>query len=231
MPAPVPRGVSSLPDSFIARRYEGRKQRVVLEPVEWLHGGLDGDEVEVYLPNPGNQSIHLASMAKVDTIAALIQLRRRGSDWFVGDYLRVLSQSGFRAVRDSIVHARDRSGLDSLVARADLVIVAAESLLIKNGPGVERGTVRVTRRLAGQELASSIEVQPYRNFESVARSVLFLRRIGPALYEPLPFHSTSPPEFNDWDSEWERQPFATETAVRRALERVAAARAGKPEPR
>ncbi len=175
-----------------------------------------------------NQSIHLFGISQVDTLAVLIQLHRSGSDWFVGDYLRVLSQSEFRAVRDSIVHSRGRVDVDSLVARADLIIVAADSLRIESSHGVDRGSVRVTRRLKGEESASAIRIQPYLGFESSARSVHFLRRIGDALYEPLPFHTSTPPGFNDWDSEWERQPFATETAVRSALERVGVVRAGKP---
>ncbi len=209
------------------------RRRCLLEPVEWLHGGLDGDEVEVFFVDKGISDVRhfrsWPSLAGIDSLGVLVRLHRIGSDWTVMPWFRILPQRSIKAVRDSIVHARERTGIDSLAARADLIVVVADSTHIVKRAKLDSGVVRVVRRLKGEDSSPQISIRPWQQFRCAAREVVFLKRIGPALYEPLPFHSSSPPEFNDGDSEWERQPFATETAVRRALKRIGTARAGKPE--
>ncbi len=132
-------------DSLVPR--DVRIRRSILEPVQWLRGGLDGDEIEIITteepdPKPLESIEHfvhhptLERIARVDSMGALVRLERTKLGCFVarwGGYgmdsgFRILPQRSFRALRDSIVEARERSSLDGLVARADVIVVTADSL-------------------------------------------------------------------------------------------------------
>jgi hypothetical protein len=225
-PLPGP-GASSDPSDLPSRR------RSILEPVAWLRGGIDGDRIEV-IRLEGGLDVEMpprpawSSAAGVDSLGVLVRLKRLGTDWQVPKWdreimahgFRVLPQRTFLAVRDSVLHARDRLDIDSLTARADLIIVTADSVEVRIGKMVTPGRVNVARVIKGTLNATTLALQPWRSFHCEAGAVLFLRSIGTGHYEPLPMHRTTPMEFDLPEAD-KGVGSSIESAVRAALTRLA----------
>lgn len=210
------------------------RRRSILEPVVWLRGGLDGDQIEVIRLEGGLDmetppSPAWSSAAGVDSLGVLVRLKRLGTGWQVPKWdreimahgFRVLPQHTFLAVRDSVLHARDRLDIDSLTARADLIIVTADSVEVRIGKTVIPGRVNVARVIKGTLSATTLALVPWRSFHCEPGAVLFLRSIGTGHYEPLPMHRTTPMEFDLPETD-KGVGSSTESAVRAALARLAA---------
>lgn len=197
----------------------GHARRVMLEPVEWLRGGLDGETIEVISrETPGmGRSVHLAWIASADTLGVLVRLQRWGQDWAIVDPLRAIPQRSFRAVRDSALQARRGMGIDSLTARADLILVTRDSLVLRGNEREKHGQVRAMRTLKGVLAGPTVDLRVWRSFRCMPGDVLFLHAAGGGEYETIPFHRDKPPVF-DLDTPRGLTAAEIESAVRVAQE-------------
>jgi len=101
-----------------------------LEVVEWLRGGLDGDEIEVGVLEGGlfderDQALGrdrrgaqaMFELAGVDTMGAIVFLRKLGRGWVFDrgisesflDGFRPVPQRAFKAYRDSVLRGRKKT--------------------------------------------------------------------------------------------------------------------------
>ena len=180
------------PDTFPAPG--GRRRPASLEPIEWLKGGLDGESIDVFgEEGDGSAPVDSAwrALAGVDTLGALVLLRRDGADWllrrdviagFPGGF-RPVGQSRFRTVRDSVRRANEGLVIDSLLARADLVVFAGPA----DSAAARAARVTVERTLAGSVPREPLVLRLPAGAGPPGRGVWVLRDVGGA-YEPVPFH-------------------------------------------
>jgi len=229
-------------------RTNDRLRRVTLEPVEWLRGGLDGERIEIdsivesglYGP-PRVAPFDWKSVAGVDTLAVLLSLRRLVSLGFQGlnpaswtpdahpevgmpAGVRIVPQRMLLAVRDSILRARDGLALDSLVARADWIVVLDEDAMRDYGSAGFHVRVKVRETLFGTEQDTVVMIRAYTNLSLYAGNVVFLRKTGLRdtgfpTFECLPFTASAAPDLTPWTGPV-LTPEAKSAAVRAALERV-----------
>jgi len=205
----------------------GPEYDVALEVVEWLKGGLDGERITVQATaTPGTSVVQrLRAADRVDTLAVMVALELRDRRWFVNvrdmawleEGVRLVPQRQVRAVRDSFLVARELLTLPSLVARADRIVVAADSTRWNPAHDTEWLRVRVARALKGGDVPSgqALRVRTWAGGEALPGDVFFLREIGGGNYEPLPFVGTIW-RFPDPVS-FETGPGSTEAAVREYL--------------
>jgi hypothetical protein len=216
--------------------------------VEWLHGGLDGERIEIesieeadlYGP-PRVAPFDWKSVAGVDTLAVLLSLRRLDSLGFQGlnpaswtpdahpetgmpGGVRVVPQRLLLAVRDSILRAREGFALDSLVARADWVVVLDEDARRDHRSAGYHVRVKVRDTLFGTEQDTVVMIRTYTNLSLHAGNVVFLhktglRDTGYPTFECLPFPASVAPDLAPWAGPL-LTPEAKAAAVRDALERV-----------
>lgn len=229
-------------------RTQDRLRRITLEPVEWLQGGLDGERIEidsVVEPGLGGPPrvapFDWKSVAGVDTLAVLLSLRRLDSLGFQGlspaswtpdahpevgmpGGVRVVPQRTLLAVRDSILRARESFALDSLVARADWIVVLDEDAKRDGRSAGFHVRVKVRETLFGAEPDTVGMIRAYTNLSLYAGNVVFLRKTGLrdtgfSTFECLPFSSSTAPDLAPWVGPL-LTPEAKSAAVRAALERV-----------
>jgi hypothetical protein len=174
--------VDSLPDSVVAK--------VVLEPEEYVKGGLDGDQIEtwVYAGTPDERALHgvLRGLAGVDTVGVIAFLSRDEKGWRIRGFgadvfpagALVLRQREWASLLTRLRIVRDDLTLDRVLARATCVVEIA--------PAGEPGAYRVLDRLQG----SAPEIVKIRAAVLPGRTwprVVALVRVQPTLYEPVPY--------------------------------------------
>jgi len=99
-----------------------RRRLSRLEVLEWLRGGLDGEEIEVGMVEGGfldqdGAPPSLFPLAGVDTMGAIVFLRKQGHGWVYdrgisgsfADGFRPVPQRAFKAYRDSVVRGRKKT--------------------------------------------------------------------------------------------------------------------------
>jgi len=71
------------PDTSYASYLEVQCVKARVEPIEWLKGGLEGDEITVVYNWHGVRTdSRLRQIAGRDTMAAVVFLKRHGSSWY-----------------------------------------------------------------------------------------------------------------------------------------------------
>ena len=167
---------------------------VALRPLRWLKG------------SQGPADLHVGMFVMTDRVLDDIQqlsreggsitgvffLRRSPSGWMISDYpggynagrLRALDSLSDDTAETRAVEAMvARQGLDSLLLRADLVVL---------GRHVAHGRVRADSVLAGRAPSDTLEVDsPILGVVGFGPALYFLRRVAPDQYEVVDFHAGS----------------------------------------
>jgi hypothetical protein len=181
-------------------------QSVLLHVISVLKGNLEAAEVHAGvidgdLPEP--LATHLVENRQIGVVFAF--LRRSDDDWLlngspegVAGGLLPVKQEEVGAVQARITAQLHRLSLDSLVTRADLIVVAHR--LSGGAPCNVAGrpwscpTVAVERVLVGTERARTIRAYSVvLGYISEGPNVFFLRRVDEGLYETIGFALGSVP--------------------------------------
>ena len=169
-----------------------RRRPAGLEPVAWLKGGLDAETLDVFTDEAEEADLAgWQALVGVDTLGAVVLLRRDGADWILrGDPLaglaggfRAVTQSHFLAVRDSVSAIVEGLVLDSLLARADLVFVGGPA----DTAAARAGVVTVERMLAGRAPRGPLTVRTATGAPPIGHGIMALCDTGHGVYEPVPF--------------------------------------------
>ncbi len=186
-----PESASSEGVSFVA---------VTLTPQQWLKGEPEPGDLHVGMfPTMDRVLDDVQRCFREGPVTAVFFLRRSPRGWMVSDdpggfltgRLLVLDQptSGtpeLPALRAAVA----RQSLDSLLTRADLVILGH--------PGARSSCVRVDSVVLGEPPGATIHVEsPVWGVIEPGESVLFLRRLGPGTFETLDFFAGSVPFQSD----------------------------------
>jgi hypothetical protein len=164
--------------------------------LEYLKGGLEGDRIEVRIPDPfsehGRDSSRTPTtrLAGEDTWAVVLFLWSSKGAWYAGDGseggiepIRA-HQSRWKAVADSLRHTIDGMSLDSTLARADVVAIAHRET---KKPSSKQITLTLDTVLAGRPKGKQLELRTWYGSFPQGQHLVCLRRAKDGIYEPIPF--------------------------------------------
>ncbi len=191
---------------------------VALVPLQWLKGDPEPGDLHVGMfPTMDRVLDEVQRRLREGSLTAMFFLRRSPRGWMISDdpngfrtgSLLVLDQPtsathDIAAVRAAVA----RQSLDSLLVRADLVVVGH--------PDLTSSRVHVDSVVVGESPGVSIRVDsPVWGVVQPGRSVLFLRRLAPDRFETLDFFAGSVPMKSD---SLERQGIPLQRLFERAAE-------------
>lgn len=176
----------------------GVRRILRVEPIEFIKGGIDGDEIEVldvrypaemreYVSYKTGQDHwpEVERSAGVDTLGVILFLKNYRSEWMPlqrcrNDGYAVVAQRRWKATVDGLRKDLAATSLDSLVAKSDMVAIVARA---GSDSLVRAMTIRTMR---GTPPAAALLIRTPDGIPP--KGLALLRLVGEGLWECVPFH-------------------------------------------
>jgi hypothetical protein len=176
---------------------------LTIRPTEWLMGEANGPALEIGLAAGDNSPLFsdLVMTPGLESRTALFFVEKQRSGWTLRSYpdpapLQLIDRDALGQTRERVLRAVGRESPDSLLARADVVIVGRRG---EADSSCSSGTrecvpVSVTQVLIGSGVARSIRVASVLLGHIPPGDALYLLRAAPGgIYETIGFRNGSLP--------------------------------------